>query len=165
MNVLQFQKKILGLQENMMNFALTLTSDKEEARDLTQDTTLRALKNQDKFVENKNFKGWVLTIMRNIFINNYHRMVHSRVIIDKNTDLYNWEILERKEVLTPEDSYRVLEIYQAIDLLDDELKKPFTLYLSGYKYAEIAKELNMPVGTVKSRIFFSRQELQKRLRD
>ena len=75
MNALQFQKKLLSMQENMMNFALMLTANRDDAQDLMQDTTLKVLDNQTKFVDNVNFKGWVLTIMRNIFINNYHRWV------------------------------------------------------------------------------------------
>ena len=55
MNALQFQKKLLSLQENMMNFALTLTADKNDAQDLMQDTTLKVLDNQEKFVDNVNF--------------------------------------------------------------------------------------------------------------
>ena len=57
MNALQFQKKLLSMQENMMNFALSLTANREDAQDLTQDTTLKVLDNKDKFVDNVNFKG------------------------------------------------------------------------------------------------------------
>ena len=71
MNALQFRKKLLSMQENMMNFALMLTANRDDAQDLLQDTTLKVLDNQEKFVDNINFKGWVLTVMRNIFINNY----------------------------------------------------------------------------------------------
>ena len=85
MNALQFQKKLLSMQENMMNFALSLTANREDAQDLTQDTTLKVLDNQDKFVDNVNFKGWVLTVMRNIFINNYHRIVRQQTIVDPDT--------------------------------------------------------------------------------
>ena len=70
MNALQFQQKLMSLQENMMNFALQLTSNHLDAEDLVQDTTIKVIDNQEKFVENVNFKGWVMTIMRNIIINN-----------------------------------------------------------------------------------------------
>lgn len=66
MNGIQFQQKLLGLQENMMNFALMLTANRDDAQDLLQDTTLKVLDNQEKFVDNVNFKGWVLTVMRKI---------------------------------------------------------------------------------------------------
>ncbi|MBR2378077.1 MAG: RNA polymerase sigma factor, partial [Bacteroidaceae bacterium] len=71
MNSPQFQERLLDLQSNLLNFAYMLTSDREEAHDLLQDTTLKALDNEDKYIDNVNFKGWVFTIMRNIFINNY----------------------------------------------------------------------------------------------
>lgn len=65
-----FEQKLLQLQDNLLNFAYMLTSDRDEAEDLLQDTTLKALDNSDKYIDNINFKGWVFTIMRNIFINN-----------------------------------------------------------------------------------------------
>ena len=70
-----FQERLLKLQDNLLNFAYMLTANREEAEDLLQDTTLKALDNRDKYIDNINFKGWVFTIMRNIFINNYRRMV------------------------------------------------------------------------------------------
>ena len=81
MNALQFQKKLLSMQENMMNFALMLTANRDDAQDLMQDTTLKVLDNQEKFVDNINFKGWVLTVMRNIFINNYHKIVRTQTVV------------------------------------------------------------------------------------
>ena len=72
-----FQTKLLSLQGNLLNFAYLLTSNRDDAYDLLQDTTLKALDNEDKYVENVNFKGWVFTIMRNIFINNYRKVITS----------------------------------------------------------------------------------------
>ena len=92
MNALQFKKNLLGMQENMMNFALMLTANREDAQDLMQDTTLKVLDNQEKFIDNVNFKGWVLTIMRNIFINNYHKIVRTQTVVDQGVDLYNLDI-------------------------------------------------------------------------
>lgn len=70
-----FEQKLLQLQDNLLNFAYMLTSDRDEAEDLLQDTTLKALDNSDKYIDNINFKGWVFTIMRNIFINNYRKEI------------------------------------------------------------------------------------------
>ncbi len=165
MNALQFQKKLLSLQENMMNFALTLTADKNDAQDLMQDTTLKVLDNQEKFVDNVNFKGWVLTIMRNIFINNYHKIVRTQTVVDQDIDLYNLDIMNDSGFDNPDGAYQIQEITAAIESLNEELKVPFSMFVSGYKYNEIAEALNVPLGTVKSRIFFARQELKKRLKD
>lgn len=164
MNTLQFQKKLLGMQENMMNFALMLTANKDDAKDLLQDTTLKVLDNQEKFVDNVNFKGWVLTVMRNIFINNYHKLVRTQTIVDQSVDLYNLDVINDSGFNSPDGSYQIQEITKAINELNDDLRIPFSMFLSGYKYNEIAEKLNVPLGTVKSRIFFARQELQKALK-
>jgi len=165
MNGIQFQQKLLSLQENMMNFALMLTANRDDAQDLLQDTTLKGLDNQDKFVDNVNFKGWVLTVMRNIFINNYHKIVRVQTVVDSSADLYNLDVVNDSGFDSPDKAYQIKEITKAINGLNDDLKVPFSMFLSGYKYNEIAEKLNVPLGTVKSRIFFARQELQKRLKD
>ena len=165
MNGIQFQQKLLSMQENMMNFALMLTANRDDAQDLLQDTTLKVLDNQDKFVDNVNFKGWVLTVMRNIFINNYHKIVRVQTVVDSSADLYNLDVVNDSGFDSPDKAYQIKEITKAINGLNDDLKVPFSMFLSGYKYNEIAEKLNVPLGTVKSRIFFARQELQKRLKD
>lgn len=75
-----FKSSLLGMQSNLLSFALKLTPNRDEAYDLVQDTTLKALSNEEKFAENTNFKGWMLTIMRNIFINNYRRTVRENTV-------------------------------------------------------------------------------------
>ena len=165
MNTLQFQQKLVGLQENMLNFALMLTADRDDAQDLLQDTTLKVLNNQEKFVDNVNFKGWVLTVMRNIFINNYHKVVRTQTIVDSSADLYNLNVTSDSGFDSPDSSYQIQEISKAIEQLNDDLRVPFSMFVTGYKYHEIAEKLDLPLGTIKSRIFFTRQELQKVLKD
>lgn len=165
MNTLQFQKKLMSIQENMMNFALMLTANRDDAQDLMQDTTLKVLDNQEKFVDNVNFKGWVLTVMRNIFINNYHKVVRTQTVVDQGVDLYNLDVVNESGFDSPDGSYQIQEITKVIESLNADLKIPFSMYVSGYKYNEIAEKLGLPLGTVKSRIFFARQELQKSLKD
>lgn len=80
---LSFQDRLVGLQSNLLNFAYQLTTNRQQAEDLLQDTTLKALDNQDKYVDNVNFKGWIFTIMRNIFINNYRQTVRKATVIDQ----------------------------------------------------------------------------------
>ena len=164
MNTLQFQQKLVGLQENMLNFALMLTADRDDAQDLLQDTTLKVLNNQEKFVDNVNFKGWVLTVMRNIFINNYHKVVRTQTIVDSSADLYNLNVTSDSGFDSPDSSYQIQEISKAIEQLNDDLRVPFSMFVTGYKYHEIAEKLDLPLGTIKSRIFFARQELQKVLK-
>ena len=165
MNTSQFQKKLLGMQENMMNFALMLTANREDAQDLLQETSLKVLDNREKYVDNRNFKGWVLTVMRKIFINNYHRVLRTQTVVEQDVDLYNLHVTNDSSFDTPDGTCQLQEITGAIDALNEELKAPFSMYVSGYRYHEIAEALHIPLGTVKSRIFFARQELKTKLRD
>ncbi len=155
-----FQKKLLGMQGHLLNFAYQLTTNREAAEDLVQDTTLKALDNETKYVDNVNFKGWVFTIMRNIFINNYRRQVRSATIIDTTEDLYHLNISQDSGLDTPEGTFSANEITEAIQGFTDEYRIPFTMYVAGYKYSEIAEKMSLPLGTVKSRIFFARKRLQ-----
>lgn len=159
------QKQLIDLQDNMFNFAYILTSNREEARDLLQDTTLKVLDNQDKFSEDTNFKGWVFTIMRNIFINNYRRLVRNQTIVDQTEDLYHLNLPQESGFSTPEGAFNVKEITKVINSFADEYRIPFTMHVAGYKYNEIAEKMNLPLGTVKSRIYFARQKLQAMLKD
>ncbi len=142
-----------------------LTADRDDAQDLLQDTTLKVLNNQEKFIDNVNFKGWVLTVMRNIFINNYHKVVRTQTIVDSSADLYNLDVTNDSGFNSPDSSYQIQEISNAIEQLNDDLRVPFSMFVTGYKYHEIAEKLDLPLGTIKSRIFFARQELQKVLKD
>ena len=160
-----FKDRVIGLQSNLMSFAYQLTSNREQAEDLLQDTTLKALSNEDKYVDNVNFKGWIFTIMRNIFINNYRQNVRQATVIDKTEDLYHLNISQDSGINTPEGSYAVKEISVVVNSFSDDYRIPFNMFVAGYKYNEIADKLNLPLGTVKSRIFFARKKLREELKD
>ena len=149
-----FRKKLLSMQENMMNFALMLTANRDDAQDLMQDTTLKVLDNQEKFVDNINFKGWVLTVMRNIFINNYHKIVRTQTVVDQGVDLYNLDVVNDSGFDSPDGAYQIQEITKAINGLNNELKVPFSMFLSGYKYNEIADNWMFLWGRLRA-VFFS----------
>ncbi len=165
MSSTNFQTKLLAIQSNLLNFAYMLTSNRDDAYDLLQDTTLKVLDNEDKYVENTNFKGWVFTIMRNIFINNYRKVVRSATVVDQTEDLYHLNLPQESGFETPEGSVAAHEITDAINSFTDDYRIPFTMHVQGYKYNEIAEKMNLPLGTVKSRIFFARQRLQEMLKD
>lgn len=161
-----FEQKLVNLQANMMSFALRLTADKDAARDLIQETSLKVLDNIGKYRENVNFKGWVMTIMHNIFINNYRRTVRDQALIDANCNAYLLNIPQELHSYSPEKKYSEGEIINAIfSNFAVRYRIPFLMYVSGYKYEEIAKELKLPTGTVKSRIFYIRKRLQMILVD
>ena len=160
-----FVTRLVDVQNNLLSFAYQLTLDNEMARDLVQDTTLKALSNEDKYVDNVNFKGWVMTIMRNIFINNYRRNLKENKLIDVSQDLYSLNVLKESDLDTPYASIAVSEITKIISMFPAEFSQPFSMYVAGYKYEEIAQELNLPIGTVKSRIFAIRKKLKNILVD
>ena len=160
-----FQKKLLALQNNLLSFAIILTSNRDDAYDLLQDTVLKALDNKDKYMDNTNFKGWVFTIMRNIFINNYRRAARAQTVVDTTDDLYHLNLPQDSGIASPEHSYAVTEINEAINGFSDDYRIPFSMHLAGYRYAEIAKHMNLPVGTIKGRIYYARQRLRRQLGD
>lgn len=159
------ESKLMSLQNNMMNFAMMLTSNRDDAQDLLQDTLLKVLENAEKYADNTNFKGWVFTIMRNLFINNYRRMARSATVIDQTEDLYQLDIVTDTAVDSPEGTYAASEITKAIEEFSDDYRIPFSMHVAGYKYEEIAQETGLPLGTVKSRIHFARKQLQSRFAD
>ena len=159
------QKQLMSIQNNMLNFAYALTSDRDDAFDLLQDTTLRVLDNSEKYQKNTNFKGWVFTIMRNIFINRYRRNMRVSTVVDQSDDAYMLNVSQVEESTTPDDSFAVQEIMGVVNSFAEEYRVPFSMYLNGYRYAEIATFMHLPVGTVKSRIFFARRRLRVRLAD
>lgn len=161
----EFEGMLLGLQDNMYNFAYSLTTNRDDAKDLLQETTLKVLSNTEKFAADTNFKGWVLTIMKNIFINNYRKIVRDQTMLDHTDNSYYLNIPKVSGFDTPDGHYSIQEINGCINNFSDEYKVPFSMHVAGFKYHEIAEKMDLPIGTVKSRIFFARQRLQKTLKD
>ncbi len=165
MGTTKFKNDLMALRENMLNFAYMLTSNRDDAHDLLQDTTLKALANEDKFVADTNLKGWVFTIMRNIFINNYRRVSRAATLIDTTDNLFHLNLPQGSGIESPEGAYSTKEITNAINSFEDEYRIPFSMHVAGYKYSEIAEKMGLPLGTVKSRIFQARKRLQAKFVD
>jgi len=165
MRTADFTQNLLGMQTELHRFALKLTADKEEADDLLQETSLKALDNEDKYTPDTNFKGWMYTIMRNIFINNYRKAVRDQTFVDHTDNLFHLSLPQDSGFESTEGNYDLKEIRRIVNTLPKEYRVPFSMYVSGFKYREIAERLGLPIGTVKSRIFFTRQRLQKDLKD
>lgn len=163
MTAVEFNHQLIGLQPNLEKFALSLTSDHDDAKDLLQETYLKAIANRNKYVDYSNLKAWTFTIMKNTFINNYRRSVKQKTTIDTTDDLYYLNKSQESKLENPEGHMSFKEINHIIDELEDEYKVPFMMHTSGYKYKEIAEELDLKIGTVKSRIFFTRKKLMDRL--
>lgn len=160
-----FKSMVFAMQSNLMAFAMKLTLNKEEAQDLVQDTNLKALKNEAKFVDASNPRGWMLTIMRNIFINNYRRSTRENIVLDTSDDGYLLNLPQESGMSNPEGAFALGEITSIIEKFPEGYRQPFNLHVAGYKYEEIADKLRMPLGTVKSRIFTIRKQLREILKD
>jgi RNA polymerase sigma-70 factor (ECF subfamily) len=163
MSVLVFQSQFDQLTRVLQGFAYNLTKNREEAKDLYQETAFRALSNRDKFTPGTNLKAWLLTIMKNIFINNYRKKVKSNTIIDSTDNQFLINSGRNTIENDAESQILIDEITEMISNLDDSLKVPFEMHRLGYKYQEIADKLRLPLGTVKSRIFFARKELKQKI--
>ena len=128
-----------------------------------QDTLLRALTYRDKFRKDTNLKGWLFTIMRNTYINNYRKAQREKTSHDTSKDLYYLNVEDEHTFNRPQESVEFKEIWRNVNSVKDDLLIPFKMHLTGYKYDEIASRLGIPIGTVKNRIFHARKEIQKKL--
>ena len=165
MRTANFAQDLLSVQTELLNFAYKLTADREEANDLLQETSLKALDNEDKYTAETNFKGWIYTIMRNIFINNYRKALRDHTYVDQTDNQFYLNQNIDIEGDSTEGSYDLKEMRRIVNALPKEYRIPFSMYVSGFKYREIADKLGLPLGTVKSRIYFTRQKLQEELKD
>ncbi len=160
MSTVEFYNKIDQITGSLNSFAFNLTKSSEDAQDLFQETAFRALSNKEKFRPGTNFKAWMFTIMKNIFINNYRKKVKANTIIDSTENLFY--INSGSNVIFNDAESNILmdELVKMIEELDETIKTPFLMHFEGFKYQEIADELELPLGTVKSRIFFARKALK-----
>ena len=160
MSTLEFYTSFDKQSQTLHNFAFSLTRDSEDAKDLYQKTAFRALSNRDKFQPGTNFKAWLITIMKNIFINNYRRKVKGGIVNDNSENQYYLNSINNSISNSAESDIMMDELNGMVESLDDSLRIPFLRYFHGFKYQEIADELELPLGTVKSRIFFARKALK-----
>lgn len=165
MTAIEFNFQIIHMQKNLEYFALSLTNNGDDAKDLLQETFLKALVYRDKFVHQTNLKAWMFTIMKNTFINNYRRNVKANTIIDTTEDLYYLNNSKRDTYQSAESGLSLKEIQKRINELEDEYRVPFEMHTQGFKYKEIAEMLDLSIGTVKSRIFFTRKKLMNKLQE
>jgi RNA polymerase sigma-70 factor (ECF subfamily) len=165
MTALEFNHQLISLEDKLGRFAMSLTANREDAKDLLQETMFKAITYRDQFVQYTNLKAWTYTIMKNTFINNYRRNVRQNTTFDNTKDLYFLNQNKDTMNVTPDVSISAQEINKIIDSLDDSFRVPFKMHTEGYKYKEIAQKLDLKIGTVKSRIFFTRKKLMDTLKD
>ncbi len=164
MTIIEFNHKVTSEEKPLRHFALQLTRNEEDANDLVQETMLKALVYREKFSEGTNLKGWLYTIMKNSFINNYRRIVKRNTFIDATDNTYYIDSTNHSTENQGEVKFLGRDLENAIQTLSDDLKTTFELNMLGFKYHEIAEQLNIPIGTVKTRIFVAKRKLREQLK-
>lgn len=163
MSQMEFFTEFNRLTTLLNSFAYNLTKNSEDAKDLYQETAFRAMTNRDKFRPGTNLKAWLFTIMKNIFINNYRKKVKANTIMDNTDNLYYLNSGRNSIDNAADSNILIKELKAMISLLDDSTRIPFLMHYQGFKYQEIADHLSLPLGTVKSRIFFARKDLKAQI--
>lgn len=164
MQTIDFNQRLIEAENSLKYYALTLTANEDDALDLVQETYLKVLSNTDKYKDDNNFKAWLFTIMKNTYINSYNKLSNKKTIRDTSDDEY---ILRNHQLddISPDSELGESEIHKALHGLEDDYRIPFSSFINGFKYHEIAERMNLPIGTVKSRIYFARKKLMEQLVD
>ena len=156
-----FEDHLLLHADSLFNFALRLTRNREQAEDLVQEASLRGFQAYHKFVEGSNFKAWMFTILRNIFINDYRKKNREPIKVDYE-EVENF--ISLPELTGFEEELFSEALQQSINQLSEELRTTLMLfYVEELSYKEIAEVMKCPVGTVMSRLFMARQCMKKKM--
>lgn len=156
-----FAGDLVRMQEQLYYYALQLTEDREDALDLVQETSYKALKNQSRLHNDEHIRAWLYTILKNTYIN-YLRSSHNRQLVHDTDELnqYSAQDGDSYEAL-PDEQLMRKELGEIIKLLPNAYEKPIQLFLTGYSYKEISQHMKIPIGTVKSRIHLGKKQIRK----
>ncbi|MBA3522073.1 MAG: sigma-70 family RNA polymerase sigma factor [Gemmatimonadales bacterium] len=162
-----FDAEALPHLDALYRVALRLTADPSQAEDLVQDTMLKAYRSWRQYRPGTNAKGWLMTILRNTFINDYRRRKLEPVAMDLEA-VEPHALYRSVENTDPEGTFfsQIVDekVIEAVDALPRDFREVLVLSdMEGMRYAEIAEALELPVGTVKSRLFRARRQLQTAL--
>ena len=164
MTAIEFNHAIVGERVVLKSFAYNLTQNADRANDLVQDTYLKALMYKDKFQESTNLRAWLHTIMKNTFINDYRKNKKALALSSEKESNKNMSLFRTVSHNNPDEQLIAKEIVAEIGQLSEQYKTPFIQYYNGYQYDEIAEQLQLPLGTVKSRIFLARKALMSKIK-
>lgn len=154
-----------GKVEAMLHtHAMTFTKDEDDAKDLVQETLLKGVRFCDRFDAKTNLKAWLFVIMRNTFINNYHKGKIKSELITTEDEITYAQLSKSATTNASVSSFALADINKAMESLSEANRVPFQRYFEGYKYEEVALELNIPLGTVKTRIHQAREQLKNYLK-
>ena len=165
-----FEREFLPQIDALYNFAYNLTRNETDAGDLVQETYLKAYKFIESYRENTNAKAWLFRILKNTFINDYRKRKNRPTQVD-----YEESVLFHQENDSPfsgsldlqEDMFSAM-LGDEVTLAMESLKVDFRIVIllsdiEGFSYEEIAEIINVPIGTVRSRLFRARNMLKEKL--
>ncbi|MCX6170372.1 MAG: sigma-70 family RNA polymerase sigma factor [Ignavibacteriales bacterium] len=168
----EFEKEAIPHMDSIYNYALRMTGDEDDADDLVQETFMKAFRFFDKFEKGTNCKAWLFRIMKNSFINDYRKHTKEPNKVDYDDVQNFYENIKSDEV---ESKHYELDAFS--DLLDDDVSKAIEKLpedfrtviilndIEGFTYEEIADFVDIPVGTVRSRLHRARKMLYVQLFD
>lgn len=151
-----FEQHVVKLQGALLGFAKSLTHNDDEAKDLWQETALKALVNKEMYRDSGNIKSWLCTIMFNLFLNCRRLSSRQQSLIED----FKVPEVEASREIDSEVAFSATDLKRVMNLLPAESRTLFGLYLQGYRYDEIARRMDMPLGTVKVQIFRIKRKLR-----
>lgn len=168
----EFEALVMPHLEALYGTAVRMTRNPQEADDLLQDACLKAYRFLDKFQRGTNFKAWIFKIQTNVFINRYRKLQRDREVRSEvQTDGHHAHILAQgptRDALRPEDTIldhlMSEDIQQALEKLPPDFRMAIILSdVEEFSYKEIAEIMDCPVGTVMSRLYRARRQMQRLL--
>ena len=147
-------------QRLLYYFYRMLGNDEHLVQDFLQELFFKILKNAEQYDSNRKFSTWIFSIAYNMCKNEYRRMEVRKIVVQAD----NMDSFLQEEAHEKESPVTALDIYKELENLDDSHKSAFLLkYREGLEISEISEILNLPVGTVKSRLFYARKKIQANL--
>lgn len=159
----EFSHTISKYSKHLYDHALKFTNDEDDAKDLVQETLIKGMRFCNNFDRGTNLRGWLYVIMKNTFINEFRKAAKTKKIITTDDEISDANLTKSAATNTANSTFAMEDINRAMASIKPEYSIPFQLYFEGYKYEEIAEQLDVPLGTVKTHIHQARQGLQKYL--
>jgi RNA polymerase sigma-70 factor (ECF subfamily) len=157
----EFTGSLLKAHEQLYYYALQLTENQDDAKDLVQETSYKALKNFTLLKNDEHKNAWLYTILRNTYINNLRSGHHRNIKMNKADQNLQIGAAVMPDFENPDRIFDRKELMEKIRCLPPSYARPLKLYISGYSYKEIAKMTDVPIGTIKSRIHLAKGRLRK----
>lgn len=165
METLNFNCDIYQYRQLLLDRAISYTHDNDDAADLVQDTFIKAFRFSASFQSGTNVRAWLFTILKNTFLNHYYKVKRKKELVDNDGDLSYAQLAPSASLNSGSSKFMMDDIQRALLSLPEDCRFCFCRYFEGYKYHEISEELNIPLGTVKTKIHTARILLKKMLKN